>query len=171
MEREVYVFGKTWKILGTFFFYFMASLAAVKFHLYGCLLACLCVAALRLLRKCIGLKDEFYYRHITRLDLFRPVVEAFVANAHKYNLLNSALIELFDFIRVVSFSFRGKEQGRRTRTIAPSPYSPILSLLNVFACWKMFTLSGNFLLTIQNYGLKIPHLGEVWCQNSISEHR
>jgi len=55
-----------------------------------------------LLRKCIGLKDEFYYRHITRLDLFRPVVDVFVANAHKYNLLNSALIELFDFIRVVS---------------------------------------------------------------------
>jgi len=63
----------------------------------------MCAAALRLLRKCIGLKDEFYYRHITRLDLFRPVVDAFVANAHKYNLLNSALIELFDFIRVVSF--------------------------------------------------------------------
>ena len=61
-------------------------------------------AALRLLRKCIGLKDEFYYRHITRLDLFRPVVEVFAANAHKYNLLNSALIELFDFIRVVSSS-------------------------------------------------------------------
>jgi len=59
-------------------------------------------AALRLLRKCVGLKDEFYYRHITRLDLFRPVVETFVANSHKYNLLNSALIELFDFIRVVS---------------------------------------------------------------------
>jgi len=62
----------------------------------------MCLAALRLLRKCIGLKDEFYYRHITRLDLFRPVVDTFVANAHKYNLLNSALIELFDFIRVVS---------------------------------------------------------------------
>ena len=65
--------------------------------------ACMCVraAALRLLRKCVGLKDEFYNRHITRFDLFRPVVDIFVANRHKYNLLNSALIELFDFIRVV----------------------------------------------------------------------
>ena len=62
------------------------------------------LAALRLLRKCVGLKDEFYNRHIVRLDLFRPVVDIFVATKHKYNLLNSALVELFEFIRVVSDS-------------------------------------------------------------------
>ena len=50
----------------------------------------------------IGLKDEFYNRYIVKGDLFAPVVGAFNSNGDKYNLLNSAMIELFDFIRVVS---------------------------------------------------------------------
>ena len=50
----------------------------------------------------IGLKDEFYNRYIVKGDLFAPIVVAFKSNGDKYNLLNSAMIELFDFIRVVS---------------------------------------------------------------------
>lgn len=62
-----------------------------------------CVAAsLRLMRKVIGLKDDFYNRYIIKGDLFRPIVECFVANGDRYNLLNSAMIELFEFIRAVS---------------------------------------------------------------------
>jgi len=57
------------------------------------------LAALRLLRRMVGLKDEFYNRYIVKYDLFSPVAEAFLENGHKYNLLNSAIIELFDFIR------------------------------------------------------------------------
>ena len=58
--------------------------------------------ALRLMRKLIGPKDEFYNRYIIRGDLFKPVVEAFLSNGSRYNLLNSAMIEIFEFIRVVS---------------------------------------------------------------------
>ena len=58
------------------------------------------------MRKVVGLKDDFYNRYIIKGDLFKPVVDAFVANGDKYNLLNSALIEIFEFIRVVSgFAF------------------------------------------------------------------
>ena len=59
-------------------------------------------AALRLVRRVIGLKDEFYNRYLVKGDLFAPVVAAFKVNGDKYNLLNSAMIEMFDFIRVVS---------------------------------------------------------------------
>ena len=54
------------------------------------------------MRKVIGLKDEFYNRYIIKGNLFLPVVNAFVANGNKYNLLNSAMIEMFEFIRLVS---------------------------------------------------------------------
>lgn len=58
--------------------------------------------ALRFMRKIIGLKDDFHNRYIIKGDLFLPVVEAFKANGKKYNLLNSAMIEMFEYIKVVS---------------------------------------------------------------------
>lgn len=57
------------------------------------------LAALKLLRACVGLKDEFYNRYLIKSDLFEPIVRAFRANGEKYNLLNSAILELVDFVR------------------------------------------------------------------------
>jgi hypothetical protein len=57
------------------------------------------------MRKIIGLKDDFYNRYIIKGDLFLPVVEAFIANGKKYNLLNSAMIEMFEYIKVVSINY------------------------------------------------------------------
>ncbi|KAK2149303.1 hypothetical protein LSH36_455g01017 [Paralvinella palmiformis] len=62
--------------------------------------AFLSLSALRLLRHMVGLKDEIYNRYIINGDLFKPVVDAFIANGNRYNLLNSALIELFEYIRL-----------------------------------------------------------------------
>ncbi|OWK10319.1 hypothetical protein Celaphus_00005597, partial [Cervus elaphus hippelaphus] len=55
---------------------------------------------LALCKRIIGLKDEFYNRYITKGNLFEPVVNALLDNGTRYNLLNSAVIELFEFIRV-----------------------------------------------------------------------
>jgi len=60
------------------------------------------VAALRFCRRIIGLKDEQYHRYVIKNNLFEPIVHAFKANGCKYNLLNSAIIELFEYIRAVS---------------------------------------------------------------------
>uniref|UniRef100_A0A8C9TY29 Serine/threonine-protein phosphatase 4 regulatory subunit 3 n=1 Tax=Scleropages formosus TaxID=113540 RepID=A0A8C9TY29_SCLFO len=60
----------------------------------------LCTGALRFMRKIIGLKDEFYNRYIMRNFLFEPVVKAFLNNGSRYNLMNSAIIEMFEYIRV-----------------------------------------------------------------------
>uniref|UniRef100_A0A8C1F9B4 Serine/threonine-protein phosphatase 4 regulatory subunit 3 n=1 Tax=Cyprinus carpio carpio TaxID=630221 RepID=A0A8C1F9B4_CYPCA len=56
--------------------------------------------ALRFMRKIIGLKDEFYNRYIMRNFLFEPVVKAFLNNGSRYNLINSAVIEMFEYVRV-----------------------------------------------------------------------
>lgn len=65
-------------------------------------LMCLLTAALRFCRRIVGLKDEFYNRYIVRDNLLAPIVKAFMANGRRYNLLNSAIIELFEYLRMVS---------------------------------------------------------------------
>ncbi|KFM68154.1 hypothetical protein X975_26338, partial [Stegodyphus mimosarum] len=60
----------------------------------------LILCALRFMRKIIGLKDEFYNRYIIGGNLFQPVVEAFKRNNGRYNLLDSAIVEMFEFIKL-----------------------------------------------------------------------
>ena len=60
--------------------------------------------ALRCCRRIVGLKDEFYNRYIVKGKLFDSIVESFNCNENRYNLLNSATVELFEFIRQVCIS-------------------------------------------------------------------
>uniref|UniRef100_A0A4W4GYI1 Serine/threonine-protein phosphatase 4 regulatory subunit 3 n=1 Tax=Electrophorus electricus TaxID=8005 RepID=A0A4W4GYI1_ELEEL len=62
--------------------------------------AFLALCSLRFMRKIVGLKDEFYNRYIMRNFLFEPVVKAFLNNGSRYNLINSAIIEMFEYVRV-----------------------------------------------------------------------
>lgn len=62
----------------------------------------LVLAAVRFMRACIGLKDEFYYRYIAKNNCLLPLVQQLAANARLDNLLASAVIELLDFLRKVS---------------------------------------------------------------------
>ena len=72
---------------------------SVKFSISG---------ALRLLRRIIGLKDDIYIKHICDKGILDLVVDCFVANGTRYNLLNSSLIELFEYIRTVCLSIENK---------------------------------------------------------------
>lgn len=54
------------------------------------------------MRKLIALKDEFYYRYMVKGNLFAPVIDTFLRNNGRYNLLDSAIIEMFEFIKLVS---------------------------------------------------------------------
>ena len=60
------------------------------------------LGAVRFFRKVVAMRDDFYNRYIVKGNLFEPLVSLFNVNRSKYNLLNSALIELFEFIRIVS---------------------------------------------------------------------
>ncbi|KAI9343620.1 component of IIS longevity pathway SMK-1-domain-containing protein [Obelidium mucronatum] len=57
------------------------------------------LAALRFFRTCIGMKDEFYNRHLLKHDVFGSILACFRATNGKYNLLNSACLDIFEFIR------------------------------------------------------------------------
>jgi protein phosphatase-4 regulatory subunit 3 len=56
-------------------------------------------SAIRFLRACVGLKDDFYNRYLIKSNAFALVMKVFKQNGDKYNLLNSAVLDLVDFIR------------------------------------------------------------------------
>ncbi|XP_057785610.1 uncharacterized protein LOC131003146 isoform X2 [Salvia miltiorrhiza] len=59
----------------------------------------LVVAAIRFVRALVSRSDEHLMNHVVKNNLFKPIVDAFVANGDRYNLLNSAVLELFEYIR------------------------------------------------------------------------
>ncbi|XP_055293528.1 serine/threonine-protein phosphatase 4 regulatory subunit 3-B-like [Moschus berezovskii] len=58
------------------------------------------LCALRFMRRMIDLKDEVLNRYIIKGNFFEPVVNALLENGTRYNMLNSAIVELFDYIRM-----------------------------------------------------------------------
>ncbi|KAI3469305.1 hypothetical protein Pfo_025968 [Paulownia fortunei] len=59
----------------------------------------LIVAAIRFVRALVSRSDEHLMNHLVKNNLFKPVIDAFVANGDRYNLLNSAVLDLFEYIR------------------------------------------------------------------------
>ncbi|KAM7484998.1 hypothetical protein LguiA_001007 [Lonicera macranthoides] len=59
----------------------------------------LVVAAVRFVRTLISRNDEHLTNHIVKNNLLKPIVDAFVVNGNRYNLLHSAVLELFEHIQ------------------------------------------------------------------------
>jgi len=78
------------------------------------------------------MKDDFYNRHITKNNLFDPIIHVFQANGPKYNLLNSALIELFEFIR--------KENVKHLIQHLVEAYSPVFKEVDYVETFKLLLL-------------------------------
>ncbi|KAL1461644.1 hypothetical protein WDU94_013518 [Cyamophila willieti] len=60
----------------------------------------LVLSSLRFMRKIIAMKDDFYNRYIIKGHLFQPVIDTFNRNKGRYNLLDSAVLELFEYMKV-----------------------------------------------------------------------
>uniref|UniRef100_H2YD74 Serine/threonine-protein phosphatase 4 regulatory subunit 3-like central domain-containing protein n=1 Tax=Ciona savignyi TaxID=51511 RepID=H2YD74_CIOSA len=60
----------------------------------------LALAAIRFTRKIVSTLDEFYNRYIVKGDLLNPVVDALFRSGKRYNLINSTILEMFEYIRV-----------------------------------------------------------------------
>jgi len=58
----------------------------------------------RFYKTLIGMKDDFYDRHLEKHNSLEPLVDLLIRNGNRYNLLNSALLELFDFIKKVTIA-------------------------------------------------------------------
>jgi hypothetical protein len=54
---------------------------------------------IRFIRACIGLKDTFYNNNIIKSNIFDPIMQVWRENKNRYNLINSAIIEMLEFIR------------------------------------------------------------------------
>ncbi|KAL9097410.1 MAG: hypothetical protein Q9165_000305 [Trypethelium subeluteriae] len=81
--------------------YFILSegLASRVAQLMACPEKHLKLGALRYFRTCIGLQDEFHNRQIISNKLFEPIFKIVFETMPKDNLLNSACLELFEFIK------------------------------------------------------------------------
>ncbi|KAL1931324.1 hypothetical protein VTP01DRAFT_10461 [Rhizomucor pusillus] len=57
------------------------------------------LAGLRVFRACVGMADEFYNRNLIKHNTFEPIIRQLLDTNGKYNLLNSACLEMLEFIR------------------------------------------------------------------------
>ncbi|KUJ14399.1 DUF625-domain-containing protein [Mollisia scopiformis] len=57
------------------------------------------LTALKFFRNLVGLQDEFYNQQMTQAKLFEPILNIVVETMPRDNLLNSACLELFEFIK------------------------------------------------------------------------
>lgn len=49
------------------------------------------------------LQDEHLLRHIARNNILKPVIEAFIENGDRYNMLHSGVLELLEYVRRVIY--------------------------------------------------------------------
>ncbi|WOH07356.1 hypothetical protein DCAR_0726786 [Daucus carota subsp. sativus] len=63
----------------------------------------LVVAAVRFIRILISRNDDHLFNHIVKNNLLKPVIDVFVDNGSRYNLLNSAVLEFFEHVRRENF--------------------------------------------------------------------
>ncbi|KAJ1261800.1 hypothetical protein BS78_09G058600 [Paspalum vaginatum] len=59
----------------------------------------LVVAAVQFMRTIIGRKDEFLISHIIKLNLLKPIIEVFIENGNRDNMLCSVVLGLLEYIR------------------------------------------------------------------------
>ncbi|XP_038723073.1 serine/threonine-protein phosphatase 4 regulatory subunit 3-like isoform X2 [Tripterygium wilfordii] len=59
----------------------------------------LVVSAVRFVRTILSRHEEHLVNHMVKNNLLKPIVDAFVSNGDRYNLLHSAVLELFEYIR------------------------------------------------------------------------
>ncbi|XP_022955487.1 serine/threonine-protein phosphatase 4 regulatory subunit 3-like isoform X2 [Cucurbita moschata] len=59
----------------------------------------LVVAAVRFVRTILSRHDEHLINYFVKNSTLKPIIDAFVANGNRYNLLNSVVLDLLEFIR------------------------------------------------------------------------
>ena len=64
----------------------------------------LSAAVVRFVKAVVVSRDDYYNQHIVKQNHLQPLVDLFFANGKdKYNLVNSAIISIFDYIKKVLF--------------------------------------------------------------------
>ncbi|KAM0954428.1 putative armadillo-like helical, PH-like domain superfamily protein [Dioscorea sansibarensis] len=58
----------------------------------------LLIAAVRFMRAIISRNDEHLHCHIVKNNLLKPIMDIFIENGNRYNMLHSGVLELFEYI-------------------------------------------------------------------------
>lgn len=58
-------------------------------------------AAIRFYRALVGLQDEFFNRFLIKNNILQSTMDVFAANGSRYNMLNSTVLEMLEFVRTV----------------------------------------------------------------------
>jgi hypothetical protein len=68
-----------------------------------CRVICLsnAAAAIRVIRAALAVPKGVYHSYVADNNVFEPIAKLFIANGSKYNLINSAIIDLFESIKRV----------------------------------------------------------------------
>jgi protein phosphatase-4 regulatory subunit 3 len=59
------------------------------------------LASIRVIRAVLTTSNRFYFTYVVESNLLEPIVKLFISNGSKYNLINSAIIDLFETVRKV----------------------------------------------------------------------
>ncbi|KAG7630314.1 Armadillo-type fold [Arabidopsis suecica] len=59
----------------------------------------LVVAAIRFVRTLLSVHDDYVQNYVVKNNLLKPIIDVFIANGTRYNLLNSAVLDLLEHIR------------------------------------------------------------------------
>ena len=73
--------------------------------------------AVRLVRVIVGIRDAFFDRHLTRHHLLDPIIGLLVSNKGANNLIDSAILDLLEFIRVCPIVALAKEVVSRHKQV------------------------------------------------------
>ncbi|CAH8356619.1 unnamed protein product [Eruca vesicaria subsp. sativa] len=59
----------------------------------------LVVAAVRFVRTLLSVHDDYVQNYVVKNNVLKPIMDVFIANGNRYNLLNSAVLDLLEHIR------------------------------------------------------------------------
>ena len=103
------------------------------------------VHGLKVFRAVLSVKDEFYHRHITKSEHFKPIIHSLVINAKRDNLIASVVVEMLEYIRV---------EGIRTLiehvVTQHGEFSSIEPSCRVHVADCLLTVSTSFLMTCRH---------------------
>jgi len=100
------------------------AFVAVTVLLNGSYSCHVCLAALRLLRTIVGVRDEQLDLFVVKANLLQPAMDLFTKNMVHNNMLNSAVLEMVDFMRrkniVVLITYLAETFGPRIEQLRVS---------------------------------------------------
>lgn len=106
------------------------------------------LVAIRFFRQLIGLQDVFYIRHLIDKDVFSPILDILIATMPRDNLLGSACLEFFEFIKKedVKDIMKHLVQNYREQLVALSGFETFRMMIVRYDQTQGFTASSEFLL-------------------------